>query len=317
MGRRRLAFARSALVAVVIGWVVSAALAGCGSTPAGSAGPGFTALDGGSSGPPTTLPFVQPPTPEFTKRAEHIASALRSSGALARYANGLVLLSDRVTWPDIGADGDLKMALADGAYDAGPGVSDEPATSPITFDDGSTTQVSLLGARTTLAEAKRGLRGCVRAEKPCPLVMTSARLGTTVVWTNRGQVQLPVWEYSADGFVTPMVIVAVDPDELLGLPEPVYTEPSWGSLLGVEALESVEGSTLHLMLQFGACERDRAAHAYEADDIVVVGGSSVQLPGGCPAIGYAAPASVVLSKPLGDRLLVNVTWGAPVLPRTS
>lgn len=317
MGRRRLVFGRSALTAMVVGWVVSAALAGCGTVPAGG-GSASTALDGGLSAPPTSLPFVRPATPEFTERAEHIATTLRTSGALDRYVNGVVLLSERVTWPDYGADrGDLKAAIGNGAYEAGPGVTDEPGRGTIRFENGQTKEVELLGARSTLGEAKRGLPGCVGPDQPCPLVMTSARLGTTTVSTNQGPAQVPAWEFSADGFATPMVVLAVDPAALVGLPEPVYTGPSWGSLLGVEALESVEGNILHLKVLFGACERDRAAHAYEADDVVVVGGSSVQLPGACPAIGYAAPATVVLSEPLGDRLVVNVTWGAPVLPRNS
>jgi hypothetical protein len=300
---------------MVLGWVAAAALAACGTVPA-DGGPGGTALDGGPSGPPTTLPFVRPPTPEFTERAEHIATTLRSSGALDRYANGLVLLSERVTWPEHGPDdGELKAALGNGAYEPGPAVTDEPGTGVIRFDDGRTMEAGILGARSALGEAKRGSPGCVGPDQPCPLVITSARLGSATVSTTQGPAQLPAWEFSADGFVTPMVVVAVDPGELLGLPEPVYDEPSWGPLLGVEAIESMEGNTLKVMLLFGACEKDRAAHVYETDDVVVVGGSSVRLPGGCPAIGYVAPATIVLSKPLGERLLVNVTWGAPLLLR--
>lgn len=47
----------------------------------------------------------------------------------------------------------------------------------------------------------------------------------------------------------------------------------------------------------------------------IAAGSSVPTGGGCPAIGYSAPATIFLSQPLGARPLVDVAWGRILTPR--
>lgn len=301
-------------------WGVAAgcllAIASCGTVPAVDGGPGGTGADGVGFAPPTSVPFVRPATAAFTERAEQIAATLRDSGALERYANGLVLLSDGVRWPDHAPTEDLKAVLGNGAYEAGPAVADVPGGGVIRFDDGRTIDVRLTGARSTLDVAKRGLPGCTGSDLAC-LEITSATLSTMKVSTNQGPAEVPTWEFSATGFLTPLVVVAVDPVSLPGLPEPVYDEPSWGSLSWADSLESVEGVTVSVKLLFGACERDRAAHVLEAPDVVVVGGSSVRLDGSCPGVGYIVPATIVLSEPLGRRPVVDVAWGRILVPGES
>lgn len=302
----------------IAGIAVVALLTGCGSAvvggPAGSTG--SSAVEEGR--PPTTMPFVRQAPADFRDRAEHIAETLRASGALERYAHDVVLTSDRVAWPDYGGAGELKLLLGNGGYEAGPAVTDEPGTGTIRFTDGRTMQVDVMGARSTLEATKKGRPGCAGVgDEHCPLVMTSAKLGTLRVTTNWGPADVPAWEFSAKELLSPQVVVAVDPKVLPDLPEPVYEEPSWGSLLVADSLVAVDGPAVKVRLLFGACERDLAAHVLEADDIVVIGGSSTPGNGNCPAIGYLASATIDLSKPLADRPLVDVARGAFLtLPET-
>lgn len=313
MGRR--ARVRRWRAGVTGTFVLVLGLAGCGSVPAVDAGPGAVP----TGGPPTTLPFVREAPPEFTQRAEHIVRTMRESGALTAYANTLVLTSPRVQWADYGAKGELKAVLGNGGFEAGPAITDVAQRGTVVLEDGTTMDVPLLGARTTLADSKKGLPGCVGVgDTPCPLVMTSARLGTLKVETNRGPATVPAWEFSAAELVTPHVVVAVDPAALGDLPEPVFESSDWPhTLSSAERLLAVQRSSLSVMITFGACETDRAVHVHEADDVVVVGGSHTPTGGICHAIGYNADATIPLSEPLGGRPVVDVIRGRILVPQES
>ena len=300
-------------------------LAGCGSAVVGgqSSTSGTSGTSGSmtvaDSGPPTSAPFVRQAPVEFTVRAEHVASTLRASGALASYAHDLVLTSPRIEWADIGGSGDLKALLGNGGYAAGPAVTDTAGRGTIRFLDGRTREVTLTGARTTLEATKQGLPGCVGlGDVACPFLMTSARLGTMRVTTNQGPADVPAWHFLGDGLRSPHVIVAVDPAALRGLPKPVYDSASWpGNLVGAGSVLSAQGTAVTVRLDgFGEGERDRAAHVYEAADIVVVGGSGEREDRDCLGIdiGYSAAATLPLSAPLGSRPVVEVAWGRFLTP---
>jgi hypothetical protein len=307
---------RLALPARVICLAATVSLAGCGSVVLGGQSGPSSSPAGAADVPATTVPFARQAPVEFTDRAEHIASTLRASGALDSYAHDLVLTSPRIEWADIGGSGDLKVLLGNGGYEAGPAVSDDADRGAIRFLDGRMEEVTLQGARSTLEATKQGSPGCRSVgDTPCPLVLTSARLGTMRVTTNQGPADVPAWHFLGDGLRSPHVVVAVDPAALADPPKAVYDSPSWPrSLLAAGSVVSVNGASITVVLEFGACGRDRVAHVYEARDVVVIGGSSKPVDGICPAIGYSAAATLPLSAPLGTRPVVDVAWGRVLSP---
>lgn len=305
----------------VMGSACVVALTGCGSAVVGGPGDATGSTPGAEDRPPTTLPFVRDAPREFTERAEHIAETLRASGALDRYVHSPVITSDHITWPDSRDPGELKAVLGNGGYEAGPSVPDVPGMGTVRFADGRTMQVDVMGARSTLDATKEGRPGCVGVgDESCPLVFTAARLGTMRVSTNQGPAEVPAWEFSAKELTSPQIVVAVDPNDLPGLPAPVYDSASWPhTLFGAGWLLSVKDSSVTVEMDFGSCSREWSAHVYEASDIVVVGGSDkpIDLPPGvgCGGVGYLAPATVVLDKPLGARPVVDIAWGKVLTPR--
>ena len=63
----------------------------------------------------------------------------------------------------------------------------------------------------------------------------------------------------------------------------------------------------------GACDPNLAAHVVEFDDLVVVGGTADPPPADtvCPAIYLSTPAELHLTRPLGERPVIDAVTGLP------
>jgi hypothetical protein len=81
---------------------------------------------------------------DFAKRAKSVAAAWRSSGAIAAWRNGLVPLGD-LTQVISFDDSDLKVAFAQGRIGLQGTLDDTKASGVVTFPDGTTMPVALVG----------------------------------------------------------------------------------------------------------------------------------------------------------------------------
>ena len=298
--------ARRAVCCAVIS-VAALVLAACGSTT-GSDLP---------AGDPTTLSMGQVPD-RFRKRADDVAAAVRRAGLPAR-PTGPVLVSP---WDaDAAFDTvDQKEAWGAGRVEVSDSVPpDRASAATMTLPGGATRRVGTIGVRAALERVFTGANGTCGPSVPadrCRLEVTAARLSRTRVTTDGGTAVVPAWELTVRGLAGHPLVVATAPDALAPAPRP-SAPPGLGdppdALLGVGLLRSVDGATLEVTIFHGACEVDPRVNVVEAHDLVVVGGSYDAPPAGtaCPGVGLMTPATVRLSRPLGDRPVIDVVTGTP------
>lgn len=267
------------------------------------------------------LPVIPagPAPAEFIDRAEQVATVIRASSDLTDYQSGLHLLSPVITVPNNLPNDELKTAFNLGLLSPGPAVTEEPTTTSVTFPDGTTRKLEILGARSALDLGRRG-PSCTDANSvpaaahldPCPVVVTRARLTTRAAMTNHGTVRLPAWEFWADRQTQPYVILAVDPHDLQPPPKgqamPARSTPE--NMLNAGGLVNATETSVTVLLSHGACDRAMLGHVWEASDLIVVGGTHQGRSGeACPAVGVLTPSVLQLKGPLGTRPIVDVGSG--------
>ena len=248
-----------------------------------------------------------------------MADAVRTAG-IPDAPDGIFLTSSRT--PGLGFDTtEQNVAWLSGKVTLAPGVEPRPAgESRIDFEDGSSVAVDVLDARPALTAAIGATHDNCKnfPAAPCALTITAASLGTAEVETSRGTATVPAWTFTGKGVSRPIVAVAVPEDVLKTPVEPVpppgLAKPD-PTLLQSESLTAVDGATLAAVLYHGACDVALQAHVVEYDDLVVVGGTHAPTTGGCVEVLLSTPATITLTKPLGDRAVISATSGVRLLPR--
>jgi hypothetical protein len=287
---------RASATLLAVGLAVTALLSACGQ----SNSPGADASD-------------------FAKRAKSVAAAWRSSGAIAAWRNGLVPLGD-LTQVISFDDSDLKDAFAQGRIGLQGTLDDTKASGVVTFPDGTTMPVALVGAHTayTGLAVPQG-RPCASNERCAGLVVTGATLGTTTLLTNRGQATVPAWRFSVAGLTQPLVRVAIDPASIDPASMTAPPAPSFDSRptnLGVEVAQliGVSGNEIRYQLWIGACETEPRPLVHEEADIIVLGGVVTPPPPNstCTSQAIAAPVAATTATPVGDRPIVDAITGQAV-----
>jgi hypothetical protein len=251
---------------------------------------------------------------DFDKRAKSVAAAWRSSGAIAAWRNGIVPLGE-LTQVSGFDDSDLKNAYAEGRIGLQGTLDDIKTSGVVTFPDGTTMPVALVGAHTayTGLAVPQG-RPCASNERCAGLVVTGATLGTTTLQTSRGQATVPAWRFSVAGLSQPIVRVAIDPAAMTTPPAP--TIDSRPTNLGVEVAQliGVSGNEIRYQLWIGACETEPRPLLHEEADIIVLGGVVTPPPPNstCTSQAIAAPVAATTATPVGDRPIVDAITGQAV-----
>ncbi|WP_062347737.1 hypothetical protein [Herbidospora yilanensis] len=189
-----------------------------------------------------------------------------------------------------------------------------PSPAAVRWPDGSVSHLPLVSAA---AEYTKFAGATHLIEDPCPargcrpLVITGVTLGEVPVETSRGEVRVPAWRYAVEGVDQPFVRVAVDPSAVTERPRRAQ-----GEIEQVHAYDLVAGGPAALTVRygFGVCENVTGLPVHETGRVVVVGVAST--PTGdevCPAILKVATAQVTLTRPLGDRIVLDAGSGLPVL----
>lgn len=218
------------------------------------------------------------------------------------------------------ANGVYKEALSAGRVEAASTLPGAPTPAgTIVWANGTRQDVPLIsadGALTQLRDSGTGdCSGCA------PLKLTGARLTTMTVPTTRGPATAPAWEYTLDGTTVRLARVAVDPSAIVRVTPPPWDADHPHEGLAIESATTTTASSELTVTFTGApgprskpCGADYGAEAAESDLAVVVIVIEYRhaKDEACLAIGAQRSATLKLSRPLGERAVLEVTQGLPV-----
>ncbi|MFG3301437.1 hypothetical protein [Micromonospora chersina] len=285
----------------VLPWItVAALLGGCGS--AGNS-PVVDPLDG-----------LRQQAGDALARYEH---AFRAAGGAPFVPVG-ELTRQLGDWEP--ANGSYKEALSAGRVEAASTLPEGPKSAgSIVWANGTRQDVPLISADGALAQLRAA--GTGDCSGCAPLKLTGARLTTMTVPTTRGPATAPAWEYILDGTTVRLARVAVDPSAIVRVtPQPWDADhPHEG--LAIESATTTTASSELTVTFTGVpgpsskpCGADYGAEAVESDLAVVVIVIEYRhaKDEACLDIGAQRSTTVKLSRPLGERAVLDVTQGLPV-----
>ncbi|WP_433347719.1 hypothetical protein [Micromonospora sp. CA-111912] len=149
-----------------------------------------------------------------------------------------------------------------------------------------------------------------------PLTVTAVRLGAAPVHTSRGEAQVPAWVFTVEELKAPVARLAVVPGSVTAVPRGVApTRPAPDGVVGAQDLQAVNGARLTWRIGMGACDTGANPLVQERDDVVVVGGGVTPATGICTDQLVLKPVTATLKAPLGDRTVLDVTTGTPLVLR--
>lgn len=280
----------------------------------------------------------------FQQRAAAVARAWEASGTARAWRSGFVPL-EPLSKPgtDVGFTVATKEAFLAGRYTAAVSTwPTAPSQGQIAFDGGATMTVPLQSAADAYAQLAAHPAECppaIEPSTPAPpdnggaasasaapgnagpsvgcvrLRITHVEFGSVAVLTSRGEARAPAWLFTVNGLGAPIARVAVAPSAITLPPAEADPGVRLPSIARADSLVSVDGRTVTFRIAVGACEHGFQPLVYETATSVVVGGTAIPDPGvtACPAIGLVKPVVAHLAAPLGDRLVLDVIGGQPLL----
>ncbi|MGC4805051.1 hypothetical protein [Micromonospora sp. DT233] len=158
------------------------------------------------------------------------------------------------------------------------------------------------------------------------LTVTAVRLGTAPVRTSRGMAQVPAWVFTVAELTAPVARLAVAPGAVTAVPRgtaptgPVPdtaapTGPVPDAVVGAQDVQAVNGAELTFRIGVGACDTAITPLVREDDKVVVVGGGVTRATGICTDQLLIKPVTATLQRPLGDRPVLDVATGTPLIVR--
>jgi hypothetical protein len=287
-----------AFVAVAV--VFAVAVAGCAQTPAPRPAP-----------PPG--PYARSAHPQFAERAAYVAQAWE--GFNEAWYHGFVPRQGPTVEGPTGV-GDYKASAYSGRYRLAT-MATLPVQAPpdgvVAFDSGDSMPVPLMTAAQAYDQLTAGKdQPCVA----CPLLtVTGATLGTVKIETSRGPATVPAWLFTVAELTSPMGQLAVARSELTTMPA-INGPVGYDQLAAAGSLDLVEGVMLEYRASISECsDIDPQPQVWETATVVVLGASVRHRDdSNCLAVGAGpnTPMTVTLSRPLGDRLVLDVFSGQPV-----
>ncbi|MFG2989747.1 hypothetical protein ACGFZK_10745 [Streptomyces sp. NPDC048257] len=276
--------------AVLCGLVVVALTAGCGAP-----GP-----DEGAT---------NPGRPDTRTRMEQVAAAWEDSAAVRRWREGFRPLAPQDWQPPGGfRSGEDKAAYLVGNFELRTGLPDAPPpVTPIHWPDGSTLTLPLQTAAQAYGEIDR------LPNRDHALPVTGVRFGETTVNTSRGPARVPAWLFTVDGYDAPLARIAVGPQEVVTPPIVPVEDPggSAAELFGHQG--APEATTVSVSAGHGGCDAGAVVDVLEGAGTVVLAGRilpGTRGPGAvCDAMLHVQTVQVVLSRPVGGRIIVDAGTG--------
>ncbi|MFE9693617.1 hypothetical protein [Micromonospora sp. NPDC005806] len=218
------------------------------------------------------------------------------------------------------ANGDYKQALSAGLVQAASTLPAAPKSAgTIAWANGTSQDVRLISADAALAQLHAA--GTGDCSGCAPLKVTGARLSTMTVPTTRGSATVPAWDYTLDGTAVRLARAAVDPSAIVRVTPPPRGADHPHEGLAIESATTTTTSRDLTVTFTGApgpsskpCGADYGAEAAESELAVVVIIIEYRHAEheACPAVGAQRSTTVELSRPLGERAVLEVRQGLPV-----
>ncbi len=135
--------------------------------------------------------------------------------------------------------------------------------------------------------------------------------------TSRGPARVPAWLFTVEGYDAPLARIAVGPQELPTPPLQPLEDAGGGtaSLFGHSG--TPDASAFSVTAGHGSCDGGVAVDVLEGAGTVVLPGwilPGAGVPPGtaCDAMMRTQSVPVMLSRPVGDRIVVDAATGAPL-----
>ncbi|MGW4293422.1 hypothetical protein ACWEH1_10255 [Micromonospora chersina] len=254
----------------------------------------------------------------------------QAGGALARYdqafraAGGAPFVPVGELTRQLGdwepANGSFKESLSAGRVEAASTLPVAPQRAgTIVWTNGTRQDVPLISADEALAKLRAA--GTGDCSGCAPLKLTGARLTMMTVKTARGPATAPAWEYTIDGTRVRLARVAVDSSAIVRVTPPPWDADDPHEGLAIESATTTTASSELTVTFTGApdpgskpCGADYSAEAVESDLAVVVIVIEYRhaKDEACGDVGAQRSVTVKLSRPLGERAVLEVTQGLPV-----
>jgi hypothetical protein len=205
-------------------------------------------------------------------------------------------------------------------------TSSAPASGTVTWADGTTATVPVIGAQDAIASiASSVVGGPAGICNGCtPLTAVAADLDTRDFMTTRGSATGPTWVFTIRGTAAKVTRLAIA--KAVSVP-PLDDAP--GGALGIDAAAGRVGGTTLTVTFVGApetadkpCGEDYTAEAVESAAAITVivtrhpyTGPYPTVNGGviaCSAVGFTRTATAALAEPIGDRAVLDPATGQPV-----
>ncbi|MFD7262244.1 hypothetical protein [Streptomyces sp. NPDC059874] len=274
------------------------AAAGCGTAP----GEG-----GGRTAPVDTRP-----------RMERVAAAWEGSAAFRQWREGFHPL-DEQDWAPPGGfrSGEDKAAAVNGNFVLRAELPADPSpATPIRWPDGGELTLPLLSAWEAYGQINRAKGATAEPDQALPV--TAVRFGETIVRTSRGPARVPAWLFIIEGYDTPLARIAIREQELPKPPiEPLGTFDEGTAPLFGHSAASPDATSFEVTAGHGACDGGVAVDVLEGTDVVVLAGRI--LPGeetgpgvACAAVMLEQTVPVTLTRPVGERVVIDSESGAPL-----
>ncbi|GAX52804.1 hypothetical protein [Streptomyces olivochromogenes] len=272
------------------------AVTGCGGEEA--AGNGVEAPDTGQE-------------PQAKSRARQVADAWDGSEAARQWRKGYYPMADAVQLPA----GGLRDKADQRAFTTQNFVL--RATLPaLPRGDGKVRWTSGASLTLPLVKAREAYGRVARGGNDGPhLTVTGVKPGEMTLATSRGPATVPAWLFTLEGYDTPLKRAAVGPSKLPEPPIGPSRDVPADTLVPLDRLVEVagDGRSVTVLADHGACDSGPAVHVLETGTDVVLSASVLGVrKGPCTAEMIRARVTVTLTRPLGDRILLDAHTGRPV-----
>jgi len=279
------------------------------------------------TGTPHTPATAPTNAQQFDTRADTIAADWRDSALAPSWTSAFIPLQPLLVGPSaLRPQSPLAMAVRQGEFTLPARLPGAPTTAGrITYPDGSTMSVPLTGTKaaiTAAAPAKSPVGSkpaCTAGTKDygagCTLTVTGATLGKTSLLTSRGEARVPAWLLHVRQLTQPVAVVAVAPSatRLIGYPGATPGLTGIGPGLNrTVGLTSVDANRIQFVILTGKCETRIEPRVRETATAVVIGGIGHESGSVCTDEGIMTPETITLTRPLGDRPLLDIASGNPV-----